>query len=116
MRTRLPHFSGRPSVRLGASLLLLACLPVAAMDAQGTDNPGQVAPSATEQDSAALASLLRAKDEALLAAVHNGGRRVWEDATAPDFMYVEEGGVQTRADFLKDLETAGSGPLRIKHY
>ena len=63
-----------------------------------------------------LAAELRAIDEILLSAVHQGGRADWDRLTAPDFVYVEEGVVTSRADFLGALEPDGSEPLRIRDY
>ncbi len=65
---------------------------------------------------AELATLLRAKDQALLTAVHRGGRAVWERLTTPDFLYVEEGSVTGREEFLKELEPDFSEPLQIREY
>ena len=65
---------------------------------------------------AEVVAQLRARDEALLAAVHNGGRAAWEKATTPDFLYVEEGDVTPRAQFLAELEPDGSEPLKIRSF
>jgi hypothetical protein len=64
--------------------------------------------------------LLRAKDQALLDAIAPGDRKVWDDALAPEAVYVDENGViLNRAEFLKQLEPlpAGtSGTIRIASY
>lgn len=64
--------------------------------------------------------LLRAKDQALLDAIAPGDRKVWDDALAPDAVYVDESGViMDRADFLKQLEPlppGASGTLSIASY
>ena len=64
----------------------------------------------------ALVRQLHDADQALLIAVHNGGRAIWESWTTPDFAYVEEGDVQERDAFLKGLEPDGSAGLRIVDY
>lgn len=64
--------------------------------------------------------LLRAKDQALLDAIAPGDRKVWDDALAPDAVYVDESGViMDRADFLKQFEPlppGASGTLSIASY
>ena len=64
--------------------------------------------------------LLRAKDQALLDAIAPGDRKVWDDALAPEAIYVDENGATLdRAEFLKQLEPlpAGtSGTIRIASY
>ena len=64
----------------------------------------------------ALVRQLHDADQALLVAVHNGGRAIWESWTTADFAYVEEGDVQERDAFLKALEPDGSAGLRIVDY
>jgi hypothetical protein len=65
-------------------------------------------------------ALLRAKDQALLDAIAPGNRKVWEDALAPDAVYVDENGViLDRAEFLKQLDplpAGASGSIRIASY
>jgi ketosteroid isomerase-like protein len=63
-----------------------------------------------------LTAQLRAKDQLLLNAVHSGDRAAWEKNTSSDFIYVEEGGIQNRADFLKGLEPDSQEPLKIRQY
>jgi len=64
----------------------------------------------------ALTAQLRAEDQLLLESVHNGNREAWDKATAPDFLYIEEGGITPRAEFLKELEADGATTLRIRTY
>jgi ketosteroid isomerase-like protein len=68
----------------------------------------------------ATIDLLRAKDQALLDAIAPGDRKVWDDALAPDAVYVDENGVtMERADFLKQLDplpAGASGTIRIASY
>jgi ketosteroid isomerase-like protein len=63
---------------------------------------------------------LRAKDQALLDAVAPGDRKPWEQALAPDAVYVdEEGNIMDWAAFLKQLGplVAGiSGNIKITSY
>jgi ketosteroid isomerase-like protein len=65
-------------------------------------------------------ALLRAKDQALLDAIAPGDRKPWEEALAPDAVYVDENGaIIDRAQFLKQLEplpAGASGTLRIASY
>ena len=76
----------------------------------------QASPNAVDQTTA----LLRAKDQALLDAVAPGDRSVWEQALAPDAVYVDEAGaVMNRAQFLEQLTplpAGASGNLRITSY
>jgi len=65
---------------------------------------------------ASLTTQLRVQDQRLLIAVHNGGRELWDRLTTSDFTYVEEGEIQTKRDFLKDLEPDHSQPLVIRDY
>ena len=64
--------------------------------------------------------LLRAKDQALLDAIAPGDRKVWDEALAPEAMYVDENGVvMNRAEYLKQLDplpAGASGSLRIASY
>jgi uncharacterized protein DUF4440 len=66
--------------------------------------------------SAELKVQLRRNDERLLAAVHRGDRQTWAELTTPDFMYVEEGQVSRRAQFLAELEEDGLDALVIRNY
>ncbi len=68
------------------------------------------------ESDADLAAKLRAEDEKLLVAVHRGGRAVWDAATTGDFVYVEEGEVVPRADFLRGLEEDGAEPLVLREF
>ena len=61
-------------------------------------------------------NVLYANDELLLTAIHRGDRNTWERLTTSDFMYVEEGHVSRREQFLSDLEDDGSMPLIIRNY
>jgi hypothetical protein len=63
-----------------------------------------------------LSSILRVKVQALLNAVHTGDRATWETLTAPDFIYVEEGALQTRAEFLATIKADGVEPLKIHSF
>ena len=64
--------------------------------------------------------LLRAKDQALLDAIAPGDRKVWDEALAPDAVYVDENGViMSRAEYLKQLDPlppGASGTLRVASY
>ena len=64
----------------------------------------------------ALAIQLRAEDQRLLESVHNGNREEWDKATAEDFVYIEEGSIIPRAEFVKELEADGAPTLRIRAY
>jgi Domain of unknown function (DUF4440) len=68
----------------------------------------------------ATVELLRAKDQALLDAIAPGNRKVWDEALAPEAVYVDENAiVMTRAEYLKQLEplpTGASGTLHIASY
>ena len=68
----------------------------------------------------ATRQLLRAKDQALLDAIAPGDRQIWDQALAPDAVYVDENGViMDRAEYLKQLEplpAGASGSLRIASY
>jgi hypothetical protein len=72
--------------------------------------------SLAQSDDAKLATELRAKDEVLLNAVHRGDRKTWADATTDDFLYIEDGEIQSRDTFLKELEEDGSAPLIISTF
>lgn len=64
--------------------------------------------------------LLRAKDQALLDAIAPGDRKLWDEALAPEAVYVDENGaVMDRAQYLKQLDplpAGASGTLRIASY
>lgn len=72
--------------------------------------------AARAEPDAELAAHLRAEDEKLLVAVHRGQRDVWAAATTDDFVYVEEGQVQTRGVFLGELEEDGAEPLVLRDF
>jgi hypothetical protein len=59
---------------------------------------------------------LRAEDERLLSAVHNGGWSEWARVTTPNFIYVEEGEIMTRDQLLARMEPDGHYPLQIDQY
>lgn len=61
-------------------------------------------------------NVLHANDELLLTAIHRGDRATWARLTTSDFMYVEEGQVARRDEFLRELEDDGSLPLIIRNY
>lgn len=65
-------------------------------------------------------ALLRVKDQLLLDAIAPGNRQVWEQALAPDAIYVDEDGmIMNRAEFLKQLEplpAGAGGTLQIASY
>lgn len=60
--------------------------------------------------------VLYANDTSLLKAVHRGDRVTWARLTTSDFMYVEEGEVARRTQFLSELEEDGLMPLIIRNY
>lgn len=60
--------------------------------------------------------MLYAYDTSLLRAVHRGDPDTWERLTTSDFMYVEEGVVTRREQFLSELEDDGATPLIIRNY
>jgi hypothetical protein len=64
--------------------------------------------------------LLRARDQALLDAIAPGDKKVWDEALAPDAVYVDENGViLDRTEFLKQLDPlppGTSGSLHIASY
>ena len=74
------------------------------------------APSTSDSDIA----LLRTKDQALLDAIAPGDRKTWDDALAPEALYVDENGtILDRAEFLKELTplpAGASGTLAITSY
>jgi hypothetical protein len=73
--------------------------------------------SQTRAADSSLSSILRVKVQALLNAVHHGDRATWETLTAPDFIYVEEGELQTRAEFLATIKgDDGVEPLKIHSF
>lgn len=89
-----------------------------ALAAIGLFTPARPTWSATLPMSASpeLKAQLRRNDERLLTAVHRGDRRTWAELTSPDFMYVEEGQVSRRDEFLAELEEDGLDALAIKKY
>jgi hypothetical protein len=72
--------------------------------AQATDAPADVR------------NMLYTNDELLLTAIHRGDRMTWARLITSDFMYVEEGQVVRRDEFLRELEDDGSLPLIIRNY
>lgn len=75
----------------------------------------------TGQDSRrTVAQVLRAEDQALLNAIAPGNVKVWDDALAPDAVYIDENGaIMDRASFLKQLTplpAGASGTLVITSY
>lgn len=61
-------------------------------------------------------NMLYANDKLLLTAIHRGDRSTWARLTTSDFMYVEEGQVARRDEFLRELKDDGLLPLIIRHY
>ena len=63
---------------------------------------------------------LRAKDQALLDAITSGNRTLWDNALAPEAVYVDENGtIMPRAEYLKQLDPLPpgiSGTLAITDY
>lgn len=80
----------------------------------------QLPSNAADQKVDQVTALLRAKDQALLDAIAPGDRKVWDDALAPDAVYVDENGaVMNRSQFLEQLTplpAGASGSLHIKSY
>jgi hypothetical protein len=76
----------------------------------------QTSPTSIDQNT----TLLRAKDQALLDAIAPGNRKVWNQALAPDAVYVDENGaVMNRSQFLEQLTplpAGASGSLHISSY
>jgi hypothetical protein len=76
----------------------------------------QTSPSSIDQTT----TLLRAKDQALLDAIAPGDRKVWDQALAPDAVYVDENGaVMNQSQFLEQLTplpAGASGNLHISAY
>ena len=70
----------------------------------------------THAADSSLTSVLRPKVQALLNAVQNGDRATWEKLTTPDFIYVEAGELQTRAQFLAALKDENVEPLRVSSF
>ena len=70
--------------------------------------------------SANLIQEFRQRDQALLDAIAPGNAQVWDDALAPDAVYVDENGtIMNRADFIKQLTplpAGASGTLSIISY
>ena len=92
--------------------LILACVLSSA--------PASASPQAAAKPIDKTTDLLRAKDRALLDAVTNGDRKVWDAALASDAVYVDENGaIMHRAEFLEQiapLPPAISGKLVIASY
>lgn len=63
-----------------------------------------------------ITRLLRQNDELLLNAIHRGDRETWDRLTTSDFMYVEEGDVSRKPEFLRDLKEDGLAPLILRDY
>jgi len=63
---------------------------------------------------------LRARDQALLDAIASGNVSLWNDALAPEAVYVDENGtILARAEFLKQLKplpAGSSGQIAISSY
>lgn len=74
------------------------------------------APLLAQQADNRLATELRAKDDALLNAVHRGNRKLWDDTTTTDFLYIEDGEITSRSTFLKELKEDGFAPLIIRTF
>ncbi|WP_158543428.1 nuclear transport factor 2 family protein [Dyella solisilvae] len=65
---------------------------------------------------AGVTRILRQNDELLLNAIHRGDRETWDRLTTSDFMYVEEGDVNRKPEFLRQLKEDGLAPLVIREY
>lgn len=89
---------------LAVAITLLAGGHFTSASAQAVDAPADIR------------NELRVNDELLLTAVHRGDRATWSRLTTSDFMYVEEGEVARRDDFLRGLEDDGNTPLIIRKY
>ncbi|MFC4528154.1 nuclear transport factor 2 family protein [Dyella halodurans] len=63
-----------------------------------------------------VSRLLRQNDELLLNAIHRGDGETWNRLTTSDFMYVEEGDVNRKPEFLRELKEDGLAPLIITEY
>lgn len=76
--------------------------------------------SGISDPSKSLLQEFRARDQALLDAIAPGNTKVWEDALAPDAIYVDENGtVMNRAEFVRQLvplPAGASGTLKIISY
>jgi hypothetical protein len=88
--------------------MLAACWVVAA---HASSTHAQATPAPPD-----VTKVLRANDELLLTAIHRGDRNTWARLTTSDFMYVEEGQVSRREQFLRELEDDGLMPLIIRNY
>ena len=73
-------------------------------------------PQAAAVEEQSLSAELREHDERLLTAVHRGDRATWERLTTADFLYVEEGVIQPRREFLDGLAEDQLDPLIIREY
>ncbi|RDS82260.1 nuclear transport factor 2 family protein [Dyella monticola] len=87
-----------------AIVCLICTAQIKTASAQAVDAPADVR------------KVLYANDELLLTAIHRGDRNTWARLTTSDFMYVEEGEVSRRDQFLKELEDDGLMPLIIRNY
>ena len=87
-----------------AIALLLGSTPFTHAFAQASDAPAEVK------------NELYANDKLLLTAIHRGDRSTWDRLTTSDFMYVEEGEVDRRDEFLRQLKDDGLQPLIIRNY
>ncbi len=80
----------------------------------------QTSSNTSDQTIDQTTTLLRAKDQALLDAIAPGDRKVWDQALAPDAVYVDENGaVMNRSQFLEQLTplpAGASGNLHIASY
>ena len=92
--------------------LLLSCVLYSA--------PAVASPQANTKSADNTTDTLRAKDQALLNAVTDGDRKVWDSVLAADAVYVDENGaIMHRAEFLEQITPlpAGiSGKLAIASY
>jgi hypothetical protein len=79
-------------------------------------SPGVSSEPVTTGNDPVLASELLARDQALLIAIHNGGRAMWTSVTASDFFYMEEGELQPRKVFLDGLVPDSQRGLVIRDY
>jgi hypothetical protein len=108
MKVMLKRTHCSPNVSKTKRLLPLALL----ICTMGTPN----AFAQSQPASADVTRQLRQNDELLLNAIHRGDRKTWDRLTTSDFMYVEEGDVARKPEFLRELEEDGSAPLIIRDY
>jgi Domain of unknown function (DUF4440) len=107
MKHSLFHSQGdNVKILLSTVAIVLIALTVGATPSHGPADP--------------TIDLLRAKDQALLDAIAPGDRKLWDEALAPEAVYVDENGVvMDRAEYLKQLDplpAGASGTLRIALY